>query len=365
MKLSRGENNLLFLDGLRGLSILLVIFFHAYSKWVDLVPYGSSFATIPVFKFGNFGVFLFFLISGFVILMSLERCDSYWHFLKKRWLRLFPAMLFISIFVFFTAALFWERPAGLPIARDILPGVTFIHPFLWGQILGGQQGMLEGAFWTIYVEVFFYLIFGFIFFIAKRWAILILATISMIGLLFRLFTFLGLLESITLFSNILGLQFFCWFTTGALAYLYFKTKLRHYLMLYALSGVLTSLSMMGRSDFSNSVAAAFVLVVFILPFLYELPKKVFASKILVFLGFISYPLYLIHENMMISLIIKIGKVQNYITGGLIPVLPILLIIFIAYIVARYIEPAIRGCIVKSFIFFKRRYVRADNLIQAK
>ena len=62
-----------FLDGLRGLAILLVIFFHAFVRWPNIVPYGSSYSDFIFFKYGYLGVELFFLISGFVILMSLEK----------------------------------------------------------------------------------------------------------------------------------------------------------------------------------------------------------------------------------------------------------------------------------------------------
>jgi len=49
------------------------------------------------YKFGFFGVQLFFMISGFVILMSLEKTEGFFHFIYKRWIRLFPALLIASL----------------------------------------------------------------------------------------------------------------------------------------------------------------------------------------------------------------------------------------------------------------------------
>ena len=94
-----------YLDGHRGIAILLVLLYHAFSRWTELVPYGNDFADFPLFRFGYLGVELFFLISGFVILMTLEKFNSFTEFMYHRWLRLFPAMLICSLFVFFTAAL--------------------------------------------------------------------------------------------------------------------------------------------------------------------------------------------------------------------------------------------------------------------
>ena len=65
---------LIYLDGLRGLAILMVFFVHAFVRWPDLVPYGNTYSNIPLFQYGMFGVRLFFMISGFVILLTLEKC---------------------------------------------------------------------------------------------------------------------------------------------------------------------------------------------------------------------------------------------------------------------------------------------------
>ena len=64
------------LDGLRGLAILLVIGFHAYARWGNTLPYGTTFANVPLFSIGSRGVQLFFLISGFVIFWTLDKTSA-------------------------------------------------------------------------------------------------------------------------------------------------------------------------------------------------------------------------------------------------------------------------------------------------
>jgi peptidoglycan/LPS O-acetylase OafA/YrhL len=110
-------------------AILLVFFFHAFVRWPDLVPYGHAYSNI--FQYGLFGVRLFFMISGFVILLTLEKRTGFVDFMLRRWLRLFPAMLIASIVLFATAPLFPERPGGMPTLRDLIPGLTLIDPVVW------------------------------------------------------------------------------------------------------------------------------------------------------------------------------------------------------------------------------------------
>ena len=53
-------NRIQFLDGLRGIAILLVICFHSYTRWPKFVPYGHQFSDFYLFKYGYLGVQLFF-----------------------------------------------------------------------------------------------------------------------------------------------------------------------------------------------------------------------------------------------------------------------------------------------------------------
>ncbi|MBV8474028.1 MAG: acyltransferase, partial [Hyphomicrobiales bacterium] len=157
-----------YLDGLRGIAIALVLLFHAYARWPNLYAYGDEFVGYKWLNTGSAGVHLFFVISGFVILMSLEKAETFTSFLYRRWIRLFPAMLVCTILIVSTAPLFANRPNGDIGHFDWLPGLTLIGDEAWRSLLGPNVKDIEGAFWSLYVEVYFYVIFGLSFFLVGR-----------------------------------------------------------------------------------------------------------------------------------------------------------------------------------------------------
>lgn len=151
------SNRIDYLDGLRGIAILLVIGFHAYAFRTNILPYGDEYQNVFFFKNGWVGVQLFFLISGFVILLTLEKCAGFKSFIYRRWLRLFPAMLIASFLIYFTSEFLWERPSGEPKLLMLLPGLSFVEPGWWRLVLGVKNlNGIEGSFWTLYAEMKFY-----------------------------------------------------------------------------------------------------------------------------------------------------------------------------------------------------------------
>jgi hypothetical protein len=72
------------LDSLRGIAAVCVLLFH-------LSYHTDPYRQFPIqFPWGHYGVELFFVISGFVILMTLERSASRTEFVISRVTRLYP-----------------------------------------------------------------------------------------------------------------------------------------------------------------------------------------------------------------------------------------------------------------------------------
>jgi peptidoglycan/LPS O-acetylase OafA/YrhL len=134
------------LDALRGLAALGVVIYHytTFYQWQHghLQPLGFGFPA------GNYGVHLFFLISGFVIFMTLDRARSASDFMVSRFSRLFPAYwaaLALTVLVVHTI--------GMPEQRHGLATVA-ANTTMLQEILGFED--VDGSYWTLQVELFFY-----------------------------------------------------------------------------------------------------------------------------------------------------------------------------------------------------------------
>ena len=334
----KDEKRLQFLDGMRGVAIVLVILFHAYARWPDLYPYGDQFGNFPLFKYGWIGVELFFLISGFVILMTLEKCSSFLDFMLRRWFRLFPAMLACSVFIFLTTGFFYERPAGIPGYPSLISGLIFIEPEVLEKILERPLGGLEASFWSLYTEVKFYFIFGLLYwFFGKRLAIIALLVLFAIhcGVTYypSQIPYLNVFTTIKIYTDA---EYFGWFASGAVFYEFYKTRNIYLLILAILIGIIL---MLFKGFYIGGSFVGTLVVLFFASSLFSNALSLRLScKALTFLGFISYPLYLIHENMMVSLIVKFGNTFPYLNSIALPLLPISAIIVIGAFFAYFLEP---------------------------
>lgn len=141
---------LAFLDVLRGLAALAVLFQHMYQ---GLSPAFSTF-TQQWFNFGAFGVALFFLVSGFIIPASLEKHRSLREFWKGRFFRLFPLYLFVLLVVIITDRLHLTPtmdPACHPQAWCIAANTTMMEEYL-------GVGPILAVAWTLGLEMVFYIL---------------------------------------------------------------------------------------------------------------------------------------------------------------------------------------------------------------
>jgi len=337
-------NRLSYIDGMRGLAIMLVVGFHAFARWPELMPFGASYQDIFLFKYGWLGVQLFFLISGFVITMTLERSSDLKTYLVKRWLRLFPAMLICSAIIYATSILLPERPAGSPALFDLLPGLLFIDPFVLTKLSGITAVSLESAFWSLYVEVLFYIFAAIAFVVFGKnllFPILLLAYGAAV-----LGEFLNsnyqspsadLLYSIT---HHLKWIHFGWFAAGCGLYRYQQHNENKLLYMAIVTCLLSSL-WVAQMNLSIAVGAIALSAIFILSIISPVAQKILANRILVWLGFISYPLYLLHENFMVGLTIKFSNLLPGINPLVFLAISIALIFALSYWVAYSLEPKAR------------------------
>ena len=163
------------LDPLRFLLASMVVIYHipSISRTVGL----PAFDAFPIFHKGSEAVFVFFTLSGFLIIRSLfaekEKTGtiSIKNFYLRRILRIYPVYYFVLIFGF----LFYHLilPAtGIPYETnyDVLTGIFLCVAFLPNvfQVLFEPGGILN-ILWSIGIEEQFYLLIAPVsYFLAKK-----------------------------------------------------------------------------------------------------------------------------------------------------------------------------------------------------
>lgn len=335
-----------YLDGLRGLAILSVTLWH-YTNWdyVRFFPYGSLFAGIPVLDHGWVGVNLFFLISGYVILLTLERCSTFGQFMGRRWLRLFPAMLIASLCIFAISRFLGSyMPHGQPDAINLLQGLTFIIPTFWQAVLQTPVDELDGVFWTLYVEMGFYIIFGLLYFrLGWKKGLLALAGIWLAVLILPPLARLTGAATVLAWVEVAqwsGAAYFGWFVSGALFLKSHQSGSAPLFVLAALVGLVSVFTsgLWRPSDFLSSLYLSAVVALLAVTQKSEALQRGLSTRFLLFAGAISYPLYLLHNEIGIGLIAASPHILPRFVWPAIPVLMLMMMMATAWAMTRWAEP---------------------------
>lgn len=146
--MNKPRRRLEFLDGMRGLAALMVVYCHACNFGIEARPgLERSFMDLSYsnLDLGRAGVVLFFGISGFIIPVSFRSKDHpIAKFTISRFFRFYPAY-WVSIGVVLLMALPGARYTWFRIAAN----VTMVQYLL-------RQPDLSLVYWTLFIEVVFY-----------------------------------------------------------------------------------------------------------------------------------------------------------------------------------------------------------------
>jgi peptidoglycan/LPS O-acetylase OafA/YrhL len=348
MSLSR----IAYLDGLRGVAILIVVFYHGYSRWGSIETFEQNATVQEVFAHGWLGVQLFFAISGYVIYMTLLRSQNIFMFAVNRYLRLAPAMLVASLLIYLSSFWIVERPLGAAHPQDLLPSVTFIDPILLSKLTGLDVKSLDDAFWSLYIEVWFYGVAALLFFVCKDKALNGISFLYFAYLLTEALHRYGVdSTSLAIARSVLdhaGAMYYAWFLVGIFSCKYAEGHRNASLIIGGLFALLGSAQIVLDRDVTVSliVLTLSISVSFMAPLFSNMVKTILESKALVFFGFISYPLYLLHQNVVTGLAIKLHNAGVNLPSVLYPIPCILLVIIISYGLAK-VEPYIKSNIQKA------------------
>jgi peptidoglycan/LPS O-acetylase OafA/YrhL/protein-tyrosine-phosphatase len=138
-----------WLDVLRGIAALAVVFDH-FDGFLPARIVNGVYRWIDP---GNYGVFVFFIISGYIVPASLERKGSVRTFWVSRLFRLYPLYLFAIGF----AMLLWAVHFGDLRGEDADPETSVLSQLLMmSNVLGGIN--LPNVVWSLSYEMIFYLL---------------------------------------------------------------------------------------------------------------------------------------------------------------------------------------------------------------
>jgi peptidoglycan/LPS O-acetylase OafA/YrhL len=332
-----GSEHLAPLDGLRGIAIALVVWFHLWEiTWlradVHLGPLTLNFNAIP--EAGFVGVDLFFFLSGFVLFSPYARAlfdggetQTLATFAARRAFKILPSYaLSIGVAIAFGWAHF--ASAG-DAAVQLASHAFFVH--IWSN---DTFGGINGVLWSLAIEVQFYVLFPAIAWCAMRRPLSTFAALGAIGLGYRLIISshpdaLHQMQQLPGTIDLFAAGMFAAYIYRALATCAPKLASRRPLWTaVAIVGVVAS-AFVSRGVFDARIAPnwptswyvwgrtelAASFVVLTIGSLYAVPlwQRALANPVLTFLSLISYNLYLYHQ--LIARALVAAHVPEWVGGS--------------------------------------------------
>ncbi len=312
------------LDWLRVIAAISVVMYH----YIPLLPEDSIPMWLTPFQYGYLGVEFFFIISGFVILMSAEG-SSTWSFFTSRVTRIYPALWICASITAITA---------LSVTNDqyeVSLGQYIANLTLWHRQF--SQTHLDGVYWTLTVELRFYLIIGFFIWLKRLKQLpsalniwLLVCSISLV-----------------LQDNPSKLLYWgSYFIAGAYFYYIYKYGVRAKNLIPLFMAFLCSLYQAydyTREGLSQPIAMAIVSSFYFIFSLIIFKTSTWSlsgswARVSVAFGAMTYPLYLVHQN--------VGNVLfNQLSSDISPLLKLLIVtstmVTVSFLIALFLEPRLR------------------------
>jgi peptidoglycan/LPS O-acetylase OafA/YrhL len=146
-------------DSLRFIFAFIVFLVHAY-----VLSGAESLAVLTKIFSSEVAVKSFFVVSGFLIFMSYENTNNNKKYFLKRARRIYPAYFFVVMLCaflgFIFSALSLDNYCSLDVLKYIVANLlflNFLHPNLPGVFENNTLQAINGALWTLKIEVMFYL----------------------------------------------------------------------------------------------------------------------------------------------------------------------------------------------------------------
>lgn len=330
------------IDLLRFLAAMSVVVYHyTYRGYAE-----GNYSPIPFLALGHFtrygylGVELFFIISGYVVLLSAQG-KTVRQFFLSRITRLYPAF-WVACSLTFLVKRIWGVTTS-DIGMSSLLHVTF------GQYVYNMTMLqeffnifnLDSACWSLTIEITFYflisLLIGYKLMDHIDWFILFWLVFAVLPDRFH---------AGSAFDTLLFPKYAPYFSAGMLFYLlqspvgrtvkrWVLLLVSYLLAIKACKAQTLELAGFYHDDFSWKITSIFVTLFFVVVFLVSF-RKINLSRFtgLAWLGALTYPLYLIHSDIAFILFHRIGgNINKY----LLVIGTIILMLLIASIIHIFVE----------------------------
>lgn len=314
-----------------------------YFTLLDLLRFFSAigvlFHHMFTFQYGRLGVYLFFIISGFVIYFSLGKGVK--EYVLGRFIRLYP-LFWICCTITFLITIFYDN--NVPFQKYLIDMLMFND--------GKIAQLVDGSYWTLTFELLFYFYIGVFVWIfsAKR-----LEWFYISWLLIAFFSFYFTIDQL-FFIKLLSVRFAPYFIFGGMLallidrhkklslamklfyveILIFAAVLPIYISdrLRAQAGSISNMTGSFSKDEMIVVELFFILVpILVYGSYFAFARGKLFTKICFILGSITYPLYLLHWKIGSTIITHHSNNYGEITTFSI-FIAIALIVF-SYILALY------------------------------
>lgn len=299
------------LDACRGIAAILVVASHC----LQAVDYDKQWTALRV-ALGHIPVLFFFVLSGYVLGRSLLKAQVdprfYVAYLIKRFFRLVPLLVVVFVASFIAAkSMNLERPFSVPVSQwavnlaNWMVQVTTLSQ-LWENILMNQRG-LNVPTWTIKIEIVCSMLLPILVILLRRdrflafFAVLVFCFIGTESFA-RLFYInkgdMTLMEA----SRYTYLFLFGFILCGTEKIFSEKRKMFAIALLSSSSiALLLTLWVSWGGDLTQGILITGIMAVLI-PLPFPMAKVLLTARIPVFLGTISYGIYLFHTPVLLFLL---------------------------------------------------------------
>lgn len=156
MKMNKAGKNVL-LDYVRAIACILIVLYHYTQRYNELFQNSINWNfRVP---WGYMAVATFFMLSGYLAVIKDESNTKLWKYVKRRLIRIYPAY-WVAIPLTFAVTYFWLPARSISIEAALF-NFTMLESFV-------GVDLVDGAYWTLANELIFYCFIAFVVVVLKK-----------------------------------------------------------------------------------------------------------------------------------------------------------------------------------------------------